>query len=42
MLDNFDDLENILKNIEKFKPKKYKSNTSKFIKIIEKEIDNNK
>ena len=40
-LDNFDDLESILKNIKKFKPKAYKSNTSKFIKTIEKEIDNN-
>ena len=40
-LNNFDELESILKNIKKFKPKAYKSNTSKFIKIIEKEIDNN-
>ncbi len=41
-LDNFDDLEDILKNIKNFKPKAYKNNTSKFIKIIEKEINNNK
>ena len=40
-LNKFDELESILKNIKKFKPKAYKSNTSKFIKIIEKEIDNN-
>lgn len=40
-LDNFDDLEKILKNIKSFKPKKYKSNKEKFIKIIENEIDSN-
>ena len=37
-LDNFNDLEKILKSIKKFKPKKYKSNTKKFIKLIEKRI----
>ena len=40
-LSNFDDLENILLNIKSFKPKKYKSNTNNFIKIIENKIDNN-
>ena len=40
-LNDFEDLEKILKNIKSFEPKKYKSNTNKFIKIIEKEIDNN-
>lgn len=40
-LEKFDDLEKILKDIKKFKPKTYKSNTNKFIKIIEKEIDDN-
>ena len=38
-LDDFDDLEKKLKNIKKFNPKKYKSNTNKFIKLIEKEIN---
>lgn len=38
-LDEFDDLEKKLKNIKKFNPKKYKSNTNKFIKLIEKEIN---
>lgn len=40
-LNNFDELEIILKNIKKFKPKKYKSNTNKFIKLIQHEIENN-
>ena len=40
-LNDFEDLEKILKDIKNFEPKKYKSNTNKFIKIIEKEIDNN-
>lgn len=40
-LENFDELDEVIKKAEKFKPKKYKSNTNKFIKIIEKEIDNN-
>lgn len=39
-LDDFDKLDNIIKDIKKFKPKEYKSNTDKFIKLIEKEIDN--
>lgn len=38
-LDNFDELDNILEQIKKFKPKKFKSNTEKFIKLIKKEID---
>lgn len=39
-LDDFDNLGNIIKDIKKFKPKEYKSNTDKFIKLIENEIDN--
>lgn len=39
-LDDFDKLGNIIKDIKEFKPKEYKSNTDKFIKLIEKEIDN--
>ena len=38
-LDDFDKLGEILKNIDKFKPKQYKSNTTKFIKTIKNEID---
>lgn len=38
-LDDFNNFSKTLKEIEKFKPKKYKSNTSKFIKLIKKEID---
>ena len=38
-LDNFDELDKILDKIKKFKPKKYKSNTKKFIRILEKEIN---
>lgn len=38
-LDNFDELDQILNKIKKFKPKKYKSNTKKFIKILENEIN---
>lgn len=38
-LDDFDKLDEILKRAMTFKPKKYKSNTTKFIKILEKEID---
>jgi len=37
----FNELEKILKNIDKFKPKKYKSNTNNMIKLIEDYIDNN-
>lgn len=38
-LDNFDELDKTLKQSKKFKPKKYKSNTKEFIKILEKEIE---
>lgn len=38
-LSNFDELGNMIKNINKFKPKKYKSNTNKFVKLVESEID---
>ncbi len=38
---DLNDLEKNLKNINKFIPKKYRSNTKKFAKIIEDFIDNN-
>lgn len=38
-LDEFDKLDVILKSIKTFKPKKYKSNTTKFINLVKKEID---
>lgn len=38
-LNSFDELDKILKESKKFKSKKYKSNTNKFIKLIEKEIN---
>lgn len=38
-LSNFDELDIILKEIKKFKPRKYKSNTQKFIKLLEEEIN---
>lgn len=38
-LDNFDELDKVLKKAKTFKPKKYKSNKNKFIKIIKKEIE---
>ena len=38
-LDNFDDLDKVLKAAKSFKQKKYKSNTNKFIKILEDEIN---
>ena len=37
----FNDLGKILKDIKKFKPQKYKSNTENMIKLIENYIDNN-
>ncbi|MBR6690041.1 MAG: hypothetical protein IKL65_01760 [Bacilli bacterium] len=37
-LDDFNSLDKKLKETKTFKPKKYKSNTNKFIKLIEKEI----
>ena len=38
---DFDKLDKVLKDIQKFKPKKYKSNTENMIKLIEDYIDNN-
>ncbi|MEI3529900.1 MAG: PssE/Cps14G family polysaccharide biosynthesis glycosyltransferase [Bacilli bacterium] len=38
-LDDFDQLSSVLQQALTFKPKKYKSNTTKFIKTLEKEID---
>ena len=38
-LNNFDELNKVLKNIKKFKPNKFKSNTNNFIKLLKKEID---
>lgn len=40
-LKDFDKLDIILKKINSFKPKKYKSNTTNMIKLIEDYIDNN-
>lgn len=40
-LDNFDKLDEILENVKKFKPRKFKSNNEKFVNIIENFIDNN-
>ena len=37
----FDNLQKLLKEAKKFKPKKYKSNTENMIKLIENYIDNN-
>ena len=38
---DFDSLDKVLKDIVKFKPKKFKSNTDRMIKLIENYIDNN-
>ena len=38
-LSKFDELDKVLKNIKKFKPNKFKSNTNNFIKLLKKEID---
>ena len=38
-LSNFDELDKVLKNIKKFKPNKFKSNTNNFIKLLKKQID---
>lgn len=38
-LDNFDELDKVLKKAKSFKPKKYKSNTTSFIKLLKKQID---
>ncbi len=40
-LDDFDRLDELLKKVKKFKPKKYVSNTENFIKHIENYIENN-
>ena len=38
-LKDFDKLDKVLKKVEGFKPKKYKSNTENFVKLIEEYID---
>lgn len=38
-LDNFDEIDKVIKKAKTFKPKKYKSNTKKFIKLIEEQIN---
>ena len=38
-LENFDELDKILKKAKTFKPKKYNSNNKKFLKLIENEIN---
>lgn len=38
-LDNFDKLDDVLKKTKTFKPKKYKSNNEKFVKMLEDYID---
>lgn len=40
-LKDFDKLDEVLKKVKNFKPKKYKSNTSEMIKLISNYIDNN-
>jgi len=40
-LDDFDKLDLVLENCKNFKPKKYKSNTNNFVKIIDDFIKNN-
>ena len=39
-LKDFDKLDKVLKKVSGFKPKKYKSNTENFVKLIEDYIDN--
>lgn len=39
-LKDFDKLDKVLKKVHSFKPKKYKSNTDNFVKLIEDYIDN--
>jgi UDP-N-acetylglucosamine transferase subunit ALG13 len=41
VLDDFDKLNELLLEVNNFKPKKFKSNTNKIIKIVEDFIDNN-
>ena len=38
-LENFDELDKVLEQTKKFKPKKYKSNNNKFIKLLEDTIE---
>ena len=38
---DFDKLDDVLKEVKKFKPKKYQSNTDSMIELIENYIDNN-
>lgn len=38
-LDNFDDVDKLIKESSKFKPKKFKSNTSNMIDLIDREIE---
>ena len=38
-LKKFNELDKVLEEIKNFKPKKYKSNTNNFIKLLEKEIN---
>ena len=38
-LNDFDKLGDLIKSAKTFKPKKYKSNTNNFIKLIKKEIE---
>ena len=40
-LDDFDQLDKVLKKVQKFKPKKFVSNTEKFTKKLKNYIDNN-
>lgn len=41
-LDNFDDLDKVIEKAKNFKPKKYKSNTKKFMNLIEDKINSYK
>ena len=38
-LDNFDDIDKLIKDSSKFKPKKFKSNTDNMIDLIDREIE---
>lgn len=40
-LDNFDDLDKVLKKLKNFKPKEYISNTQNMLKLVKDYIDNN-
>ena len=40
-LEDFSSLGDIIKSIDKFKPKKYKSNNDNFVKLVEDFIDKN-